>query len=56
MIVVIGFITAFAGALLGLKERHFKKILAYSTIESLAEIRGRSLTRRYAPAATIVAE
>ena len=36
LIVVIGFITAFAGALLGLKERHFKKILAYSTIESLA--------------------
>jgi NADH-quinone oxidoreductase subunit L len=35
-IVVIGFITAFASALLGLKERHFKKILAYSTIESLA--------------------
>jgi len=36
LIVVIGFITAFAAALLGLKERHFKKILAYSTIESLA--------------------
>ena len=36
LIVVIGFITAFAAALLALKERHFKKILAYSTIESLA--------------------
>ncbi len=32
----LGFITAFIAALLGLKERHFKKILAYSTIESLA--------------------
>ena len=36
LIVVIGFITAFTAALLALKERHFKKILAYSTIESLA--------------------
>ncbi len=36
LIVVFGFITAFTGALLGLRERHFKKILAYSTIESLA--------------------
>jgi NADH-quinone oxidoreductase subunit L len=36
LVVVFGFITAFIGALLGLRERHFKKILAYSTIESLA--------------------
>ncbi|MGC8533075.1 MAG: NADH-quinone oxidoreductase subunit L [Candidatus Parvarchaeum sp.] len=36
LIVILGFITAFTSALLGLKERHFKKILAYSTIESLA--------------------
>ena len=35
-IVIIAFITAVASAMLGLKERHFKKILAYSTIESLA--------------------
>ncbi len=36
VIVSISFLTAFIAALLGLKERHFKKILAYSTIESLA--------------------
>ena len=36
LIVIFGFITAFIGALLGLRERHLKKILAYSTIESLA--------------------
>lgn len=36
LIVILGFVTAFIGALLGLRERHLKKILAYSTIESLA--------------------
>ncbi len=36
VLVVFGFITAVIGALLGLKERHSKRILAYSTVESLA--------------------
>lgn len=36
LVVMVGFLTAFIGALLGLRERHLKKILAYSTIESLA--------------------
>ncbi len=36
LILVFAFITAITAALLALKERHFKKILAYSTIESLA--------------------
>lgn len=36
LIAILGFVTAFIGALLGLRERHLKKILAYSTIESLA--------------------
>jgi NADH-quinone oxidoreductase subunit L len=35
-IVLLAFITAFISAVLALKERHLKKILAYSTIESLA--------------------
>ena len=35
-IITVAMITAFFGALLGLKETHFKRILAYSTIESLS--------------------
>lgn len=36
MIITFGFVTAFIAALLGLKETHLKRILAYSTIESLS--------------------